>query len=538
MQILALVASLFMVVDPSAAAARTATSTTPSITITASGATNVGLQIFANVNLTGGSAPSGSITFRLFAPGDTTCVSTIFTSTVPVSGTSMNSARYTTAAAGTYRFTAVYNGDTNNNPAGPTSCAAPSASVVVQGATAVISVTAPAPAGGTIHGAASLGGGFNPTGTISFFLYGPGDTFCSQIIFTSPATVQGNGPYASGAYAPTVAGTYRWRASYTGDANNTGSPMTSCLDQNDSVNVTTVSQPPAVALNPTSLTFAAQQVGATGPAQTLTVTNTGGTNLTISSVARTGAAATDFATSADHCTGATIAPSTSCTVTVAFSPTAAGTRTAALNITDNASGSPHSAALSGQATAAPDRALLTYPLDGQSAVDTTRAFTWSPIPQGQAYYLAVGTALYGTDLVNSGVLPPGQTAFNGPALPTGRTLYATVLTEINGAWARYQAITFTAAPGLATFVSPANGQTKVGKTALFSWAPIAQGQAYYLVVGTTLYATNVVNSGILPAAQTSYSGASLPAGTTLYATLLTQTNGSWTRYQTIVFSTT
>ena len=70
--------------------------------------------------------------------------------------------------------------------------------------------------------------------------------------------------------------------------------------------------------------------------QTETVTNTGTANLTISTVTVGGTNAGDFATSADTCTGATVTPNSTCTVNVTFTPSAAGSRSASLNFTDNA----------------------------------------------------------------------------------------------------------------------------------------------------------------------------------------------------------
>jgi hypothetical protein len=97
--------------------------------------------------------------------------------------------------------------------------------------------------GGTIGAAISdtktLSGGTNPTGTITFYLYGPNDDFCTLgAIFTSPpVTVNGNGDYGSGPYTPTAAGTYRWIAAYSGDGSNAPS-TTLCNDLNESVVVT------------------------------------------------------------------------------------------------------------------------------------------------------------------------------------------------------------------------------------------------------------------------------------------------------------
>src|SRR2546428_3182689 len=61
--------------------------------------------------------------------------------------------------------------------------------------------------------------GTNPTGTISFTLYSDAGCTISGSVFTSSATVNGNGDYSSGNFTATQAGTYHWRASYSGDPN-------------------------------------------------------------------------------------------------------------------------------------------------------------------------------------------------------------------------------------------------------------------------------------------------------------------------------
>jgi Putative Ig domain len=183
-----------------------------------------------------------------------------------------------------------------------------------------------------------------------------------------------------------------------------------------------------------------------------------------------------------------------------------------------------------------NQATLTYPADGQTNIDTTQPFTWSALPQAQGYYLIVGTTLYGADLINSGVLPATQTTLNGPALPTNTTLHATLYTAINGTWASYQTTTFTAAAGQGTLTYPTNNQTNVDPTHPFTWTPITHTQGYYLTVGTTPYASNLVNSGIIAATQTTYPTPFLPANQTLYATLYTAVNGTW-RPQSITLTT-
>src|SRR5262249_2862453 len=102
---------------------------------------------------------------------------------------------------------------------------------------------------------------------------------------------------------------------------------------------------PVVSLSPTSLGFGNQNVGTTSAAQTISLTNTGTAALTISSIAISGTNAGDFAQT-NNCS-ATLNVNTSCTISVTFTPSATGTRTASVIVTDNAAGSPQSVALGG-----------------------------------------------------------------------------------------------------------------------------------------------------------------------------------------------
>src|SRR5262249_31529664 len=82
-----------------------------------------------------------------------------------------------------------------------------------------------------------------------------------------------------------------------------------------------------------------------------TVTNTGAGTLVISAVTIGGTNFADFATAADTCTGAAVAPSASCTLSLKFTPFGIGARTASLNFVDNAPGSPQSVPLNGTGSA-------------------------------------------------------------------------------------------------------------------------------------------------------------------------------------------
>jgi hypothetical protein len=103
--------------------------------------------------------------------------------------------------------------------------------------------------------------------------------------------------------------------------------------------------PLAVVLSPDSLTFPNQAIGTTSPPQTVVLTNLGQQTLTISSIAITGANASDYVQT-NNC-GTTVPSNVSCQINVTFTPTASGARTAAVEVTDNAPGSPQTVPLMG-----------------------------------------------------------------------------------------------------------------------------------------------------------------------------------------------
>jgi hypothetical protein len=91
-------------------------------------------------------------------------------------------------------------------------------------------------------------------------------------------------------------------------------------------------------------------------------------------------------------------------------------------------------------------ATFTRPSPGATNVDTTRPFTWSPVASAGYYAVSVGTTMGGYDLVNSGLLPPSQTSLAVGPLPSGKTLWARIYSNIGNSWAHYNDVSFTAAP--------------------------------------------------------------------------------------------
>jgi hypothetical protein len=108
--------------------------------------------------------------------------------------------------------------------------------------------------------------------------------------------------------------------------------------------VSVLLQATTVALSDTSLKFALQLVGTTSTAQAVTLTNSGPIALTISSITASG----DFLQK-NNC-GSSLAAGESCTIKVAFRPSAKGFRTGSVTITDDAADSPQRIKLTGTGT--------------------------------------------------------------------------------------------------------------------------------------------------------------------------------------------
>jgi hypothetical protein len=120
---------------------------------------------------------------------------------------------------------------------------------------------------------------------------------------------------------------------------------------------------PVATVSPSSVGFGNQSIGSVSAAQGITLTNTGSGPLLINLIVATG----DFI-QANTC-GSSLSVNASCAIGVAFQPTAVGTRTGTISITDNAPGSPQLVNLSGTGTPAP----------GISFAPTSLAFGNQPV---------------------------------------------------------------------------------------------------------------------------------------------------------------
>jgi len=204
----------------------------PTIATTTSANVPLGGQLTDTAVVSGRVSPvaGAAIDFRLYGPNDATCAGApVFESLgvpYPVAGGPVTSAPFTPAALGIYRWRATYSGDVNNESVAG-ACNDPNENSTVGQAAPAITTTASgtvAVGAGQLTDTAVVTGRSNPLpSTIDFRLYGPNDDICAGLpIFESlgvPYPVSG-GPVTSAAYTPTAPGVYRWRATYTGDANN------------------------------------------------------------------------------------------------------------------------------------------------------------------------------------------------------------------------------------------------------------------------------------------------------------------------------
>jgi hypothetical protein len=101
------------------------------------------------------------------------------------------------------------------------------------------------------------------------------------------------------------------------------------------------SSAPTLSLSETAYLFPPTGVGSTSAAHAFTLSNTGNAPLTVSGIG----ASAEFAQT-NNCP-ASLAPAAACTINATFSPAATGLRNGSITISNNASGNPHTIALTG-----------------------------------------------------------------------------------------------------------------------------------------------------------------------------------------------
>jgi hypothetical protein len=201
----------------------------PTITTKASDPVTIGDPISDTATLSGASNPTGTITFKAYAPNsdgsaDTSCSTPVKTLTVPVDhgNGDYQSGPFTPSGtapeiAGTYEWTASYSGDPNNASAS-TSCGDEGEQSVVNkhGSTVPTAQTVVLADFAKVSDSSGT-----PTGTVTFQLFTSSDCSGTPLYDSGPVQLV-NGlaqTTSSDNLTLTSNGTYKWLVSYSGDAN-------------------------------------------------------------------------------------------------------------------------------------------------------------------------------------------------------------------------------------------------------------------------------------------------------------------------------
>ncbi|MGC1614480.1 MAG: choice-of-anchor D domain-containing protein [Candidatus Acidiferrum sp.] len=210
-------------------------------------------------------------------------------------------------------------------------------------------------------------------------------------------------------FTPTDAGPQQATLSITDDA--AGSPQSITLA---GAGVAPPPPAPAVAVTPDPVSFPTITQGTTSSSIVVTVTNSGNATLDISSVTLGGNNPGDFQMT-NACSGA-YAANAGCTITLRFTPLAAGQRSAIISISDDAQNSPQAIQVSGTATSAPStKPALSFSSTSLSFPVVTQGMTNGP--QNVTITSSGGAALHISSVVLGGANSNDFSMTNGCTAP-------------------------------------------------------------------------------------------------------------------------
>jgi hypothetical protein len=277
---------------------------------------------------------------------------------------------------------------------------------------------------------------------------------------------------------------------------------------------------PAFSASPSPLAFGNQTQGTTSSAMTLTVTNTGTADMTITTVTPGGTNMADFTIGADACANETVPAGKTCTVSVQFAPSTTSSESATLTFADNASDSPQIVNLTGTGVVPPATPTTTV-LTASSvsvAVGTSVTFTatvtsttGTPTPTGTVTFKD-GASTLGTGTLNgSGVATYSTSSlsvashtitanYGGDARNLGSTSNALTVNVTLGS-------TMTALTASATSIAVGSSITFTATVTGTSGIPAPTGSVTFMNGMTTLGTGTLNGAGVA-----TYSTSALAAG--------------------------
>ena len=319
---------------------------------------------------------------------------------------------------------------------------------------------------------------------------------------TCPASPNSLGPHSnctiSVTFTPLVTGALSGTLTVTDNASN--SPQTAHLSGAGIL---------PVALSVSSMTFPSQLVTVTSASQTVTLRNDQSAALTISAISASG----DFS-QMSNCPRSpnTLAAGASCTISVTFTPTALGTRTGTLTVSDNVSTSPQTVSLSGIGT-----------LSGLSSISV--APSNPTMPNGNQQPLtAIGSfpnkrTINISNFVAWSSTVPAVAQVSATGVVQALAQGATTITCTYGSISGQTTVTVTLPTLTSITITPSNPSQPVGAyqqlTALLNYSN-----------GSTKETTNAVTWSSANPATASISNSGLAAALATGSTTITATSGS------------
>jgi hypothetical protein len=327
-------------------------------------------------------------------------------------------------------------------------------------------------------------------------LSGAGFTMSNMAL---PMTLHaGNSTSATLTFAPTSAGSFSGTVAFTttGAQGNVSLPL--------SGTGTSGGTPGSLTANPTSLAFSNVQVGSTS-SKSETVTNTGGTTVTISqaNVSGTGYSVSGLTLPT------TLAANQSVTFTVKFAPSSAGTVNGSLSVVSDASNSPLGVTLSGTGTTPGQLSLSPATLNfGSVTVGSSAALNGTLSASGASVTISSASA-NSNEFVLSGITLPAT-------ITAGQSAAFTVTFAPQASGTATGSLTFTSnATNPPTTESLTGSGTAPTHSVSLSWNASSGAVGYNVYRGGVSGGPYTIINPSLDA-STSYTDTTVSAGTTYY----------------------
>jgi len=304
--------------------------------------------------------------------------------------------------AGSYGVVAHYSGDSSNAPSDSASIAVTAGSANARLSPAALSFGSVNVGGASAQNVVLTNSGAAPLTGIAVSVTGADAADFSQTNTCGASVAAGATCTISVTFRPAAAG----GRSATLNVASGATKLTAALSG------TGVASPVGPTLSPTSAVWGTVALGASGTVQMLTLSNPAATSVTGIAITLAGANPGDFG-GWTNCTP-TLAAGASCSISLYFTPRAAGARTATLNIANSVS--PLAAALSG--TGATTSSTYTVSAPATAAAGSTIAVNWTaPAGHSATDYIALRSTAGYSSFKRTGPATSGSVAFQLPAAP-------------------------------------------------------------------------------------------------------------------------